>query len=67
MIRATFEASDALDNLLPRATYTVVSNFSCEFDDKVLGVWVKANTADPNQVIPLYLTQAQLEEITYET
>jgi hypothetical protein len=63
-IVAEFECYDALGELQPKQKYTIESSFNCEVGDYVLGVWVKAGD-DPKgtQVVPMYLTREQLDQI----
>jgi hypothetical protein len=62
-----FEAYDPYDELLPKQKWDVQSTFKCNVTPYVLGVWVKTKNPDTrypdmNQVIPLYLTQEQLNQ-----
>ena len=58
--QASFECYSALDQLQPRLTRTIVSNFKCEVKEYVLGVWVQK---EGTLVEPYYLTQEQLDNL----
>lgn len=66
-MQITTDAYSALGEPLPSTTYTVVSNFPCDFDAEefpekmVRGLFVKGDK--PSEVIPIYLSQSQLDAI----
>ena len=66
-MKLTTEAYDVNGQLLPSQEYTVVSSFACDFLESfpepiTLGLWV-ANSEDRTKVIPVYLTQTQVDKI----
>jgi hypothetical protein len=63
-IVAEFECYDILGELQPKQKYTIESSFNCGAGDYVLGIWVKAkDDSKDTQVIPMYLTQEQLNQV----
>lgn len=62
-MKATFECYDALGTLMPKEERDIVTSFNCEADNYAVGVWVKG---EGTEVIPLYLTQAQVDELKHE-
>jgi len=63
MLTATFACHDALNNLLPAEKREIVSSFQCSEEPYVIGVWVKG---EEKQVVPLYLTREQLDNLNQE-
>jgi len=66
MLKASFEAYDALGNLLPKQEYEIVSSFPT--GEYAIGIWVKNNNPNIQEdIISLYLTQEQLDQaVDYE-
>lgn len=63
-MRATFEADDALGKLGTYEDYQIVSSFTCNKDDYILGFWVEAKDSNnPDRVIPLYINDTQLKAL----
>jgi hypothetical protein len=60
----TCEASDSLDNLLPRTTYRAAGIFACDHENYVLGLWV--DSLNGASIRPIYLTKTQLDEAEIE-
>lgn len=67
-MKLTTEAYSIDGKLLPPQEYTVVSSFACDFSTDpfpepiAFGFWI-ANPEDQTKVIPIYLTQTQLEKL----
>lgn len=66
-MKLTTEAYDVSGKLLPSKEYIVVSSFACDFlepfpEPIAFGLWI-ANPKDQIKVVPIYLTQAQLEKL----
>ena len=60
-MKQTFAADDALGNPVPLQEHEIVASFPCADKNYVYGCFVKGE--HPGEVIPLYLTQAHLDEL----